>query len=107
MNPKQIAEALKAGIITQDIADVMLNECNMRALVVKTKLDEDAKLEQWKQDLINAPMARKARMAKEKAMDANILSAFEEDSFSRTDMQKLGRRLNFGSRSVGASSKIF
>jgi len=104
MNPKQIADALAAGAIPQALADTLLAQYHLAQAERQKQIDADAKLEQWKQDLINAPMQKKAKMAKEKAMDANILSAYETDTFSRREMQNLGRRLTWGSRTSGAAS---
>ena len=104
MNPKQIADALAAGAIPQSLADTMLAQYYLAEEEQRKQMDADAKLEQWKQDLINAPMSTKAKMAKEKAMDANILSAYEMDTFSRREMQNLGRRLTWGSRATGGAS---
>jgi len=104
MNPQQIADALASGAIPQQVADKLLVEYYAKAAARQKVKDADARLEQWKKDLIAAPMALKAKMAKEKAMDANILSAYEDDRFTRREMQNLGRRLTWGSRSSGAAS---
>tara|TARA_Y100001951_G_C11181255_1_gene206087 strand:+ start:84 stop:407 length:324 start_codon:yes stop_codon:yes gene_type:complete len=107
MNPQQIADALASGAIPQTLADSLLAQWNAAQVARQAAMDADAKLEQWKQDLIAAPMHLKSKMAKEKAMDANILSAYEEDRFTRREMQNLGRRLSWGSRGPGVAASIF
>ena len=104
MTPQQIADALAAGAIPQALADRLLAEYYVTQAGKQKQMDADAKLEQWKQDLIAAPMQLKSKMAKEKAMDANILSAYEEDRYTRKEMQSLGRRLSWGSRSSGGAA---
>ena len=104
MNPKQIADALAAGAIPQSLADTMLAQYYLAEEEQRKQMDADAKLEQWKQDLIKAPKSLKSKMAQEKAMDANILSAYEEDRFTRREMQSLARRLLYGSRSSSGAS---
>ena len=104
MTPQQIADALAAGAIPQALADRLLAKYYAVQATQQKQMDADAKLEQWKQDLIAAPMQLKSKMAKEKAMDANILSAYEEDRYTRKEMQSLGRRLSWGSRASGGAS---
>ena len=104
MTPKHIADALAAGAIPQALADRLLAEYYAAQSSKQKQMDADAKLEQWKQALIKAPKSLKSKMAQEKAMDANILSAYEEDRYTRKEMQALGRRLAWGSRSSGGAS---
>ena len=104
MTPQQIADALAAGAIPQALADRLLAQYHVAQSSKQKQMDADAKLDQWKQDLIKAPMQLKSKMAKEKAMDANILSAYEEDRFTRREMQSLARRLLYGSRSSSGAN---
>ena len=108
---EKLKELLDLGQITQLEYDTQIEAMDLRekqlleqSIAQRARDDEEAKLEQWKDDIKDASLSTIKKMCKQKAGVMSAFAALESEYFERRELQTTARRLNGAIRGGGVGS---
>ena len=100
MNPKQLAQALAAGIITQDEHDAGVANWHAQ----QAERDATEKAEMFLREVEKAPLAQKKKLIANKALDLRVYAALADDRYEAKATRKKAYQLSDSLKGTGGIS---